>query len=420
MTYRDEDLPHIHDFLELPESVPDIACFNRADIRYFLVRLRRMLSYRHYPSFKYFICAELGSKKRRPHYHILCFCPKEIDPLVMCRLIHRSWKHGITDWSAPFHGDNYILNNRVFNDYSLHGMRLANYVAKYVQKDSKYTLYLKKLINDVLDAKYVDSDYSTLACRKSDYIKLKNVMMEFHLQSHGFGQFYLDSPEFNLDELNNTGMIKMIVPDNFSIYKHIPIPMYYFRKLFQEQIYVDGKRCWQLTASGVVYRKASEIRKHRNLVLRFQDFKSNVASLPEDLRSDYLLSIDGVDFDSLASYVLFLRGRYKSVVDYAPLSVRLEDISFYHYGSLNDAIIYDKKFVTNRWLGNDVLGYDSIPDRVYSRHEFFQTYTYIDSRLEFSYQVYLVCCRYLSSSKQHVFDYRQQLEKVYKDIFARL
>ena len=428
LTYNDKHLPHLSDFIDVDGKL-DFPCFNRDHIRKFFVRLRRMLDYRNLGKISYFLTSEYGTQEyyhtssgrlrratHRPHYHILFFVDSNIDPLLLCRFIRKCWQFGVTDWSN--NGDDYILEKRVFKDYSLHGMRLANYVSKYVQKDSSFTSIVNARIEQILDNKYQSDDPSVLACRKTERIKLRNLMAQFHLQSKGYGLSYLSSLEFNRDEVENTGMVKFVVPDAPNIYKHIPLPMYYFRHLYQEQIEVDGKRYWQCNIDGVRYRKLSEQRKHHNFVVHLRNWKMNLGALPLDYQDKVFDIFKDIDLDSLASYVLFLRGRYCSTIDYAPLSDKLENIQFYHYGSMNDFIIYDKRFVTPKFLGNDVLGYDSISCPI-PRKLFAAQYTYLDSKLEYAYKIYLDVCRYQSSNKQDTFDYKQRLENLYKSIFAR-
>lgn len=421
LTYRDKDLPFISEFID---TAFDYPCFNRSHIRHFFVKLRRMLEYRGFGHFKYFLVSEYGTdplRTHRPHYHILFFVDSGIDPLILCRLIHKAWKYGETDWS--FHNDDYMLNKRVFKDFSLHGMRLANYVAKYVQKDSEFMQIVDKRIESIVRLYYPSNSPDDIINARSLRIKLNNIMGQFHLQSKGFGLSFLDSPEFDMSELFKTGMVRMLVPDNINLYKHIPLPMYYFRHLFQRQIEVDGKRVWELTLDGVEYRKASEIRKHYNFVKHISDWKLNVPlSLPSELVSKVNEAFTGILLDDLASYVLFMRGRYLTDITYQPLSYKLlnRDIHFYHYGSANDYLIYGKKFVTNKYLGNDVNGYDSFPLYYMERKDFSYKYTYHDSKYEYAYQVYLNCCRFASLPKQNVFDYRQKLEKLYKEMFARV
>ncbi len=51
--------------------------------------------------------------------------------------------------------------------------------------------------------------------------------------------------DFNIEEVAKTG--KMRMPDKKKVVKFIPIPMYYRRKLFYEQVMKDdGKLMWKL------------------------------------------------------------------------------------------------------------------------------------------------------------------------------
>lgn len=438
LTYKNSDLPHVSDFIETPVDFP---CFNRVHIRKFIVRLRRRLSYRKYSNIRYFLCSEYGVDDKyshRPHYHILVFANSDIPPFELSKEIYLAWQHGRTDvYSNILDLGMSYLNERVFNDYSLHGMRLANYVAKYVQKDSEFQSKLDARIQVVLDSKFPDGSPASQADRFSFKVMLLNLMSQFHLQSKGFGLQYLSSSEFNLDEVMSTGMVTMVTPDNLEIFRSIPIPMYYQRHLFQEQVNLDGKRFWQLNELGKEFRKVSESRKHHYFVKHLSEWLMNVPSRFDEKESQIILdSFGDVDLSELGYYVLFQRGRFFSSPDYATLSEKYLDCQFYHYGSRSDAIVFDKKFVSPVWLGNDVLGYDMhpvdddslFPDysilpadvNMYTRKDFADSFTYTNSRFEYLYQVYLTATRKLSSKKQSAFDLVQKLEKLYKQMFARV
>lgn len=78
-------------------------------------------------------------------------------------------------------------------------------------------------------------------CRKRAY----DLVGTFHGQSKHFGEHALYDPSFDIDEVAETGKMKM--PDQKKVWKFIPIPMYYRRKLFYHQVRKDdGKLMWML------------------------------------------------------------------------------------------------------------------------------------------------------------------------------
>lgn len=407
LTYDDSHLPMMSSVLGL-DLVHDYPCFRRSDIRSFFVRLRRYCTYHSICSrFTYFLSSEYGELRHRPHYHVLFYLPKGVNHLDFARAVYLCWNKGRTDvWSNIMDNGVGYLNQRVFNDISAHGMRLANYVSKYVQKYSAFDKVISARIMDVVDTLIPLSDFDSELARRSLRIKLYHESSQFHLQSKGYGLAYLD--DVDMSSLFATGMCNMVVP-KANILKHIPLPMYYYRHLFQEQVIVDGKRVWQNTELGRSYRLSLRPRLLQNFVDRLHAWRLNIAILPCYNDIKYLLDFDDYDF---ANYVLFKRARYKDA-DYSSLESRLHSLDFIHYGSDNDKLVYGKKFVTSHWLGNDVLGYDSIVEPI-ARKSFLYNYTIMDPNLEKVYNVYLLTCGLLSCHKQDSYDYKQRLERLYK------
>lgn len=414
LTYDNEHLPKLSDFMD---TTNDFPCFSRDDIRKFFVRLRRKLAYNGYKdSFTYFLTSEYGELRHRPHYHVLFYLPSSIPPLVMSQYIHDTWQKGRCDGVFEY-GSRYVLQNRVFNDMSAHGMQLCNYVSKYVQKDCQFDKVIKARITAVLDDKFRDvdlDDYSNYAEYKSMRTKLYNLVGQFHLQSKGFGLSFIS--DVDKDRLFESGMISMIVP-KVNILKHIPLPTYYNRHLFQRCIEVNGKKCWEYTPEGVAYRVAIKPRLVANLVNRLRSWQKNLSLLTSELKVKVLIP-DDFDFCSFANYVLFERGRYRTA-DYCPLSAKLNDIDYFHYGSLNDAIIYGRKFVSPVWLGNDVSGYDCCT-RFINRSNFGKAVCKFNPDYEFIYDYYIFTSGLMNMPKQSTYEYKQRLNHIYKTLLERV
>lgn len=432
LTYRNSDLPHLSDiYPDIPSNL-DFPCFNREHIRYFLVRLRRRLDYLGLSKIRTFLTSEYGvdpTKSHRPHYHILIFVQdKNLDPILLSRLVHESWSHGRTDGVFEY-GSRYVLENRVFNDYSAHGMQLANYVSKYVQKDSSFERNIQFRL-DLVTRYYFplddSSDFGLILEARSFRTKLKNKVCQFHLQSQGFGLGFFDSDCYNLDSILTTGMVRMRVP-KLSIYKHIPLPTYYFRFLFMDFVKVNGKRVWILNDLGKKFRILSRQRNIDNYSKHVSLFVQNLPSLnlPVDLYNRVIKLFD-IDYSEFADYVLFRRGRfvdgvldYSNIVDKFRVGLTTQDsFDFFHYGTANDCFAYGRKFVSSEFLGNDVLGYEELSDPEL-RNKFLHRYCYFNPKFERVYLCYCHLSQMMRLSSQVVFDKKQYLNNLYKIIFAR-
>lgn len=93
------------------EHLPEDGSVNKRDPQLFLKRLRNELKRKEGREFRYYLCAEYGDQKARPHYHAVLFGISMADSAK----IQDAWRSGITQTSP--------INDK----------RIA-YVAKYVQK----------------------------------------------------------------------------------------------------------------------------------------------------------------------------------------------------------------------------------------------------------------------------------------------
>lgn len=275
LTYRNEDLPHMSDYLpELKGRLIDNSCFNTDHYRYFFVRLRRQLEYHGFDvknKLKYFLTSEYGTDDRythRPHYHVLFYVlDGSISPIDLSNYIAKCWPYGRTD-GAPYKGNKYVLNHvfgKKYNSDEVHLQSVCNYVSKYVTKDNKF----QKTIDARLNAVFVHKGEELSLYEQEKMKKLRREMQQFHRQSHGFGEAFMlyNDP----DEVWKTGMISM--PDKNNIVKHIPLPGYYSRKLFYElRRDFAGKLVWELTETGKVYKLNRKLKAIDLMCKNFEDW----------------------------------------------------------------------------------------------------------------------------------------------------
>lgn len=289
-TYDDEHLPRLKHYF--PEDVlisinpedgekkyfGNYGCFNREHFAKFMKDLRSALEYDGYDvknNIKYCYTTEYGTQREyedrrgvhiatmRPHYHLMLFViDRTLTSDVLNDYIGKLWKYG-------FHGNgkNFAeLRRNTFHaglsdtDMKVRLRGLANYIGKYMHKDADYEKVIGSRIDAIAYKVALPFMYGCteklLKLNKDKYKKWKEVLKiarkqsykliaTFHGQSQHFGEFALVQKDFNIEEVAKTG--KMRMPDKDKVVKFIPIPMYYRRKLFYEQVMKDdGKLMWKL------------------------------------------------------------------------------------------------------------------------------------------------------------------------------
>lgn len=333
LTYAENHLPHIADFVpELDKrSMLNHSCFNLDHYRKFFVRLRRKLDYYGYDAkqVKYFMCSEYGTdetKTHRPHYHILFFCtdPK-LDSLILSDFVADCWPYGRTD-GKPYKGVTYVMNHTFDERKDRAYMRnVCNYVAKYVTKNSSFDSTIESRIK-LLVQRLCPKDPKEFRRR------LKRNMCEFHRQSQGFGIYGLKYNDVN--EVYSTGMLKLA--DSEHIVTHIPLPMYFQRKMFYDLTHDKlGNKCWRLNEKGVQYRldrlddtidraavKYAEWFANLDNTITVGDIYPEYNSNPmteslsveiqDSLKDAAVKWLDGRSWNEFAEYVLVYKGRIKT------------------------------------------------------------------------------------------------------------
>ncbi len=358
-TYDDEHLPRLkHYFDESTLTGIDkdgnekyfgnYGCFNREHFVKFMKDLRSDLAGAGFDvkdNIKYVYTTEYGSDKpytndrgttsigtMRPHYHLMLFVT---DPLLSAGLLNeyiaKHWKHG-------YHGNGKSpaeLRRNTFHsgmnatDTKVRLRGLANYIGKYMHKSSDYeevigkrikaiaykmcplpTFGTKEVIKDGVKSYDIDKQEIKLnsdwkerwkICHGNAYKKIAT----FHGQSQHFGEYALVEPNFDINEVAETG--KMRMPDKKKVVKFIPIPLYYRRKLFYKQVTNDqGKLAWVL--------KDDELSKtyYKNMTYRqsaiLADVYQNIYhSLPLQDRIKVDCWMKGRNMNDLATYAVFFK-----------------------------------------------------------------------------------------------------------------
>ena len=339
LTYDNAHLPHISDFVpSIKGSLVDHPCFNVDHYRKFFVRLRRALTYHGFDAkhnLKYFLCSEYGTdptKTHRPHYHVLFYVTDpHLDSLTLSKFVSDSWSYGRTD-GVEYRGNQYVRNHTFSASGDTNYMRnICNYVAKYVTKNSSFEQTIENRIRLVIDRVQPSK-------AKEFRKKLKREMCEFHRQSQGFGIYGLQCND--LDEMFRTGMMQMT--DSKHIVTHIPMPLYFQRKLFYDLTKdFRGKNIWKLNEKGIEYRLNRLDENIERTAVKFKQWYDNILTnvdgdavqvddmfdtthnLIYDLflgkdaaqyHKDYVdRLLDGRTWKDFAEYILVYKGRFKSV-----------------------------------------------------------------------------------------------------------
>ena len=302
LTYSDDHVPHISDYVDIKKfGISDFTCFNNVHWRNFLKNLRRQLDY-HYKcvKFKYFLTSEYGTDDRythRPHYHLLFFVDgNSCTPLDFSRLVSKCWYYGRTD-GVPYKSNKYVLEHCVTQDVNV--MKICNYVAKYVTKDSTF----QKVVNarlSILQTKLT----------QEEFIAVKRRVAMFHRQSKGYGLYYLHSlSDDDFRYLFENGAICM--KDSNKVVAVLKLPLYYKRKLFYKCLRdADNKLFWQLNKRGVEYTENHLIKSHSALSAQYHTIFVNASRHEQDMITRIL---NGRTFDDFAAYKLFYQGRVRDV-----------------------------------------------------------------------------------------------------------
>lgn len=180
---------------------------NKTAFRSFIKRLRKAIATDYGKTIRYMICGEYGSKRRRPHYHMLIY-----------------------GFNFP---DSYVYQTKV-----VHGKRVFYSRSPFLEKlwkpancDKSYGFSILGNVNYETSA-YV-ARYVTKKLHKTYY---KDVEPEFLLTSRnkGLGYYYLEK---YYQQIFDNGYITL--PTGFKA----PIPRYYYNSLLE----IDPKKYYEYT-----------------------------------------------------------------------------------------------------------------------------------------------------------------------------
>lgn len=396
LTYSDDNLPRLSN---IASELPNYPCFRSDDVVLFMKRLRTNLDRKHRVKCRFFLSSEYGSLRMRPHYHLLLFVNGNIPSAVLSQLVSSSWSLGRTD-GIPFKTAGYVrMHNVIELNSTATILRACNYVTKYVQKDCYF--------QDLLDKRIKSCDMiisnDTIPFVKSNSVaasklrqKIRSEVNQFHLQSLHFGELALR--DIDLNKVMSDGYL--IMPSLDSVKCKVPVPMYYKRKIFYERYKLHKMYGWQLNELGLIYNDYKQDTLKKCVADRFRCLS--------------LLSGVTCDADSLADYVLNIRGRFRADVPSRCVQDRLKDINFYTYVCRSDKESVGCG-VSPYYLGNSKEGYVPLIDYIPLK-KFIAEYVVMDDAKESILQFLYNSVQSLNKDKQEYFKLRQHLTSLYKSL----
>ena len=263
----------------------------------------------------------------RPHYHLLFYNTiPNLDAITLSKYIYKSWGHGRTD-CCDLDGNvrvGYVrAHNCIGKNYQRNSemelRRVSSYVAKYITKDAWYSEKLNQRVQYaaerlIKDVEEYEGDLKGLKCTCYHYFKnqksinqLKRLVDGFHLQGLGFGLYGIDPKNFDEKQLLEDGTFKM--PDKDKLFKHIPAPLYYIRKLYYSVIKPNSKvnsPTYVLKPEGIKWKESSLLRGYKNMCSRYTDLLLNMSEY-DKLRVNFLIGDRSID--DYCKYKYFYQNR---------------------------------------------------------------------------------------------------------------
>lgn len=465
LTYRPKSVPFFSDYLDEQEkkNLPaelDFMCFSHRDIRLFRELLHNRLCRAGFDvnndNFRFFLSSEYGTadeytddrgRKRkgthRPHYHLLFFCnvPK-LKPVRLSMAISDAWPHGTTDGVID-KGARYVLDEKVFRGDIGASSSVSRYVTKYVQKDSEFEEEIQKRISSLVrfyasqsvgshyskprvtwslggsvdsvdgcsvssvsvvdDNSELVSEYLRSVAGKRMKAKIVRAVDQFHRQSTNFGACAIDG--FDIDYIMERGVLH--VDDKDKVVLTINLPLYYKRKLFYKCVVLNGVKTWIPTELGDKYNSLSRERSVYYIAAKYRAKAFEIGCHCD------------CDFDALARYIVYKRGRSLGSVE-ADSNAYQRSISFqvwYSYSSDNDLLHFGGRFVSSKYLGNNIIGYHGslyndisvVPFR-----NFIDEHSYFDEHFENVLSVLNNVVASHGDGKQRANSLQQRSTKVFK------
>lgn len=340
LTYAPESVPYLSHFdHRIFYTYWDRFCFNSKHCQDFFKRLR------HHFDFRYFLVSEYGTHpyySHRPHYHVLFFLPKGVDPLTASVAIADEWTYGRTDGVGRsdgfvYKGSLYVLQKRVFRESSPRLNNIIRYVSKYVTKSFVEDDKLRNRIHLLMVTLHGDDYRDSLRYRLESQLLYRHVA-QFHLQSLHFG----DVSEFV--------KWKSIQSDSFVVQtsdgpKSLPLFRSFRRRWFYDKNVWKGFEYWTLNADGMDYQLRKFDKIVNNQALRF-----NAAAHSSPAVRSMMDSV-GVSYQVLSEYYVGASGRIGKYSGESPRQMFIDSLA----PDLSDCVfnvssIYDKwRFGHNGW-----------------------------------------------------------------------
>lgn len=358
LTYDEQHVPHASDFFSCVPKEKDFTCFNPEHYKSFMDKLKKRLERRGYDvrhNMAYDYVTEYGTSDtytdpsgrvhkgtHRPHYHILLYVVGENkpDPAVLSDIISDCWTYGRTDGIR--YRDRSYFNHNVFwktcGQYRMNGLTM--YISKYITKDSDFQKVLDSRTKAIIPSQMENKSLIAQITKKfheqkSKYkwYKKENVREEklkyfiesevrkyvthridqFHRHSLHFGMYAIEGKNLDLELLMKDGTMR--IPDKDKVYKFIPIPMYYSRKLFYEKCRRnDGTEYWKPNELGKSYLRKRSYANVVRLADKCGDFMKSLNSYFEGEEYHTHVSkitklLNGRSWIDYATYLVFFKGR---------------------------------------------------------------------------------------------------------------
>lgn len=358
LTYDEQHVPHASDFFSCVPKDKDFTCFNPEHYKAFMDKLKKRLErrgydVRHNMAYDYVTeygtsdtyvdpCGRVHKGTHRPHYHILLYVVGENkpSPAVLSDIISDCWTYGRTDGIR--YRDRAYFNHNVFwkscGQFRMNGLTM--YISKYITKDSDFQSVLdsrckaiipsqmenKSLVAEItkkFNERFKSKKWFEKPAIKQEKLRyfienevskyVRNRIDQFHRHSLHFGMYGIQGQNLDLQLIMKDGTMR--IPDKEKVYRFIPIPMYYARKLFYEKCRrVDGTEYWRPNELGKSYLQ----KRSYSSVVRLADKYGNfMKSLPtyfegEELKthvSNVTSLIAGRSWSDFATYLVYFRGR---------------------------------------------------------------------------------------------------------------
>lgn len=423
-----------NDYLRLPRNL-DFMCFDYSDLRHFFVRLRTYLKKRGFDiahSLRYFAACEYGTDDNgthRPHIHILFYVTTpHLDNLTLSRAVATCWKYGRTD-GIPYKSAKYV-NEYTISKGLISSQRACKYVSKYVMKSSVFQKEIDKRIAKIMHYLYMQratwysvtsekwqfdgslkteiaenvdwntfNSYAKSESGKKLYRDLRRKLDQYHRQSLGFGASALNT--FDVDSIIDNNILS--IPDSKQIVMRIGLPMYYKRKLFYNLVTVDGVKYWTPNKLGMLYLEKRKIDTYNRLVSFYKSCEPN-----------YKIKVDS---ESLADYVVNVRGRIDGVFDGDSTVIDRVNSPWclYNYNTSSDYRRFHMRFIARNYLGNNKR-YIDVPIQYMSIDEFKRTFVRVDDDKEIILSQIESAQLSEREAQQRLHDNRQRLNQIYKQL----